>query len=108
MSILEKINGGPRFNEHQNLSGLVDGSKVGDGLLDALIGDTKILLGRHGWFLRIGGSGTKKKRERKQRVDQGASHKVTARRRSSSRTAPRLCQRAQRLKELQPVTSRQL
>src|SRR6516225_6711927 len=103
MCVLDKINGRSGFDEHENLSGLLDGKKVGDGLHGTIVGDMKILarealdqfaavvgndhanvhalyadahglLGNGGWLLRSGGLGTKKKREHEKGGDRGAAH----------------------------------
>ena len=42
MAPFEKINGGAGFDQHEGLRRFLNGQKIGDGLLDAVIEDVKI------------------------------------------------------------------
>ena len=42
VAAFEKINGRAGFDQHEGLRGFLNGQKIGDGLLDAVIEDVKI------------------------------------------------------------------
>jgi len=54
MAPLKKIDSGPGFDEKEDLSGLVDGQKIGDGLLDAIVEDVEIFPAKASYELAMG------------------------------------------------------